>query len=192
MKPNDWDVLCFESARLPISEPLLEPFFDKHAALRPPGARRSYWASYAIDEEELIVKDIEVADARNLRTGRRSVLAEIIPAAEDRVVRWHSGLLLMPNGKAFLLMELRRGRVRGLRHYDAAKLEAFKQDQFDYFCMTDDYEALRAAAQKEFELKEQDARRKDAGRGYRAFDEKAFNEQVRSSILVYSKEILAD
>ncbi|RYY40207.1 MAG: hypothetical protein EOO08_07695 [Chitinophagaceae bacterium] len=192
MNPNDLDVLFLDGARLPMQDALLEPFFRKHASLRPAGAGRGYWATYFIEDDELLVKDIEVADARNLRTGRRSVINEIIPEAEDRVVRWHSGLLLMPHEKGFVLVEIRRGRLRGIRRMDAAQLQAFRNDQFEYFCLTDDYEALRAEAQKAFELREQEARRKDAGRGYRAFDEAAFNKEVLAAILVHSKEILAD
>ncbi|GAB4094132.1 hypothetical protein [Flaviaesturariibacter terrae] len=192
MKSNEWDVLCYEGRQLPLGEALLEPYFQKHPALRPPGSGRSYWASYALEDGELRVHDVEVADARNLRTGRRSVLAGVFESPEDRIVRWHSGLLLLPFDKQFLLLEIRRGRHTGTRLYDAASLAAFKKEQFDYFCLTDDYEALEAATQKEFELQEQEARRKDAGRGYRAFDAGAFRQKLLQDILLHSRELLAD
>ena len=192
MKTTAWDILIFEGMQLPLREALLEPFFEKHPQLRPPGAGRSYWASFAISDDELRVRDVEVADPRNLRSGRRSILGSLFETADDAVVRWFSGLLLLEQDKHFLVLEIRRGRLRAARRYDAAALAAFQQEQFEYFCLTDDYEALRAAAQKEFELKEQEARRKDTGRGYRNFDEAAFRQELRSSILRHSKELLAD
>ena len=194
------DILYFEGQELPTGE-WLAPFFEKHPSLRPqptPGApARGYWATYCFEDGLLTVRDIEVADARNLRTGRRSVLAAIIEEAEDRAVTSVSGLLVAPPAPAagrrhYVLLEVRRGRLRAARSYDAAALEVFKKDQFEYFQLTEDYELLKAAAQKEFELREQEARRKDAGRGYRAFDVAAFNASVARDVLLHSKEFLAD
>ncbi|TCZ66402.1 hypothetical protein [Flaviaesturariibacter aridisoli] len=192
MKTTPLDILWFEGRQLPLMEALLEPFFNKHPQLRPPGAGRSYWASFEIAEDELRVRDVEVADPRNLRTGRRSVLAGLFESADDAVLRWFSGLLLLEQDKQYFVLEIRRGRLRAKRRYDAAGLARFEQEQFEYFCLTEDYDALRAAAQKEFELKEQEARRKDEGRGYRSFDEAAFRQGLRTTILRQSKELLAD
>lgn len=192
MKATVWDVLYYEGLPLALPEPLLEPFFEKQPALRPAGAGRSYWASFAIEDAELLVRDVEVADARNLRTGRRSIADTLFESPEDRYVRWYSGLLQLEHNKQYYLLEIRRGRLRGTRCYDAAALASFQQEQFDYFCLTEEYEVLRAAAQKAFELQEQEARRRDGGRGYRNFDEAAFRQEVRGAILKYSKELLAD
>jgi hypothetical protein len=194
IKFPDQDTIIYASQPIGIQQAFLEPYFYKHPQKRPGGSgTRNYWATYGFTDELLFVKDIEVPDARNLKTGLRSVLQEVFPEAEDREIRTYSGLLVLTLSKHhFAVVELRRGRLTATRRYDATQLEQFKSDQFEYFQLTDDYEALKAGARKEFELKEQDARRKDAGRGYKLFDDAGFDAGIARDILVHARQIFAD
>jgi hypothetical protein len=198
------DILLYEKKEYPLPVELLEPWFAKHPGKRPAGNGRGYWAQYAFSDELLIVHDILVPDARNLRTGMRSIKNELLLEEEDRLLNHYSGLLLLhpaykgerpaaPNGKGmYTVLELRRGRLRAARSCEAAQLEAFKREQFEYFCMTEEYESLKAEARLSFERSEQEARRTDPGRGYRPFDEKSFDARSAADILAHSREILVD
>jgi hypothetical protein len=198
------DILLYSNKEFPLPVELLEPWFAKHPAKRPAGNGRGYWAQYKFIDEMLSVHDLLVPDARNLRTGMRSVLYDILEEPEDRVLNGFSSLLLLhpaykndkpaaPNGKGtYIVLEIRRGRLRAERRYEAAQFDRFKEEQFTYFQMTDEYEVLKAEARLEFEKAEQEARRKDPNRGYRPFDEKAFDSRIAADILAHSKELLAD
>jgi|GEM_PF-6009223 len=197
------DILLHGGKEYPLPVELLEVFFAKYPAKRPAGKGRSYQAVYRFEEEELRVHDLLVPDARNLRTGLRSILNENIEP-EDRGITHFSGLILLHpaykngqpvpfNGKgSYTLLEVRRGRLRAEKSFEAARLDQFKKDQFAYFQITDDYETLKAEAKLAFEKAEQEARRREPGRGYKPFDEAAFNQQILQGILEYSKELLAD
>ncbi|RYZ24313.1 MAG: hypothetical protein EOO16_01090 [Chitinophagaceae bacterium] len=198
------DLLLHEGKEHPLSVELLEPWFVKHPGKRPAGNGRGYWAQYEVRDGELAVRDLLVPDARNLRTGMRSVLSDILLEPEDRSLAHYSALLLLhpaykgdkpaaQNGKGtYTVLEFRRGRLRAAKQYDAHAFAAFKEEQFTYFQMTDDYEVLKAEAKLQFEKTEQEARRKDPNRGYRPFDEAAFDKMIGADILSFSRELLAD
>ncbi|TCJ14309.1 hypothetical protein EPD60_09940 [Flaviaesturariibacter flavus] len=198
------DVLFYESREHPLTVELLEPWFVKHPGKRPAGNGRGYWAQYQVRDGELVVRDLLVPDARNLRTGMRSVLSEILVEPEDRALPHFSALLLLhpaykgdkpaaPNGKGiYTVLEFRRGRLRAEKQYAADAFAAFKEEQFTYFQMTEEYEVLKAEAKLQFEKTEQEARRKDPARGYRPFDEAAFDKMIAADILSFSRELLAD
>ncbi|GAA4322340.1 hypothetical protein [Flaviaesturariibacter amylovorans] len=182
----------YGSAELDLGEDLLAPWFEKHPSKKSALLAPGYWATYGVPDGLLTIMDLSVADARNLRTGLRSVTGDVWPEPDDRVMTWLSRLLVLPQGRGCTVLEIRKGRLTAERGFDEAGFHKFKEEQFEYFCLTDDYEALKAAARLDFERLEQEARRKDAGRGYRTFDSAAFDRSVAGNILLHCRELLAD
>jgi len=157
------DKIIFEGKTYRLHSNPLEIYFEKHSDQRPQGGImstalwRGYVATYTIENDELIVKDIEIQISEEVN-GKytyswKSVIDEVFANMEDRKVTWYSGILILPHGRIknyvhmgygsiyskYILLEVEQGNLKEHRKYKGREFVKFKDRQFEVYKQSDEY-----------------------------------------------------
>lgn len=158
------DKLIFDGKEYGISEYLMEPYFEKFSEKKPKlqiestALSRGYIATYKFFEDQLYVINIEIQVKRNDNFVFTSVYNEIFPGTKRKKIDWKTGLLLLPYGglstdlfdhhNHYLILELKKGKIKEYRDYKIDELMLFKERQYNKFKCTRRYKRLVRSFQK--------------------------------------------
>ena len=182
------DTLLFEGKQYYLNSEILEGYFREFPELQPEtdvvctALWRGYIARFEIRDDQLFIADLEIMAYDDLST--KSVLDEICP--NNKKFEWYSGLIRIdefrgefdnePLEGLFEFLEIKNGNFVQKRIMNHAQLERFKQEQFDYFMISDDYTAV-------YELW------KTNNEGIAV---ETINNSIREEILRYTREVYVD
>ncbi len=125
---------------------------------------RGYTAIWEIVDRKLTLKDvtIRVRSGKN-DTVRKSILRDLFPADEVVVATWYSGALIIPDGEMtqyvhmgygsmyshYQIARVKNGLVEEQLSLTEAEFRKYKQEKFQEFMKTSDYEKSRAELLKD-------------------------------------------
>ncbi|MDX1680286.1 MAG: hypothetical protein R3242_06105 [Akkermansiaceae bacterium] len=190
------DIIFYKGEKHSLHDNPMDAYFDKHPEKKPKGGItstalwRGYVASFEFKEKNLVLKDIKIQtwDRSSEESEWKSVRDQIVPANEDLIIDWHSGLLTLPHGELveyvhmgylssysnYILLEIENGVLMEERSFTLKEFNDFKKRQFAAFKKTEDYDK----AVKEY---------MDQG-----VDPKEIDGYIERSILYYTDEFLVE
>jgi len=181
----------------------MESFFKKYPDKHPKkdlshstALKRGYLATFEMKGDQLYLKDIGLRDGerRNERginsPNWKSVMSEVFPNQTLVKINWVTGLFVLPAGKKiegpkayvdysstyekYIVLEMEKGILKREKELTYSEYEIFRQEQFEAFKKTDEYEKIKANLLK------------------KRFTEKDINELVQYQIFEYSSKILVE
>ncbi|OJJ19476.1 hypothetical protein BKI52_21960 [marine bacterium AO1-C] len=163
------DYIIYKGEKYFLHSNPLEKYFAKYPNKRPQskirstGLWRGYKATFKIQDETLLVKDIEIQVQVNGDYKWRSVIQKVFPNKASRKLLWYKGILVMPHGKMinyvhmgygstyekYTLLEIKEGKLKRTKRMNYKKYSEFKQKQFEAFKKTKKYQQLVKDLQKD-------------------------------------------
>ncbi|MDQ1266750.1 MAG: hypothetical protein QG635_1902 [Bacteroidota bacterium] len=134
---------------------------------------REYEATFEIIENQIFIKDIKIQiriysiDETIHNAEWKSVLEEVFPTKEDKIIVWFTGLLVLPYGRSvepvysfpsgyenYILLEINSGKLIKEKSFNNMEYEEFKDKQYQAFKKTEEYKELRAKLQNKYNSEE--------------------------------------
>ncbi|MBN2695586.1 hypothetical protein JXR93_13070 [bacterium] len=162
------DNLIYNGENYSLHTNPLEGYFKEHPEKKPKGEVvstalwRGYIATFEIDNNELILKDIvvEISDKssnKSFNVIRKTVKNDVFSDNKRVLVDWFSGLLVIPYGKMveyvhmgyassyenYIILEIDKGVLKKEKKFNIKEFEVFKERQFIEFKKTDEYKKLK-------------------------------------------------
>ena len=121
---------------------------------------RGYIATFAIENELLVLRDFEVlrstGDPDEFDTEFVSEIDRFFDTLDSRVLDWYSGIMVIPRGEmvqyvhmgyasvyeSYLLLRVENGRIKETATFSADEFLEYKRRQFAVFRGTDEYREL--------------------------------------------------
>lgn len=156
------DKLIYKGQEYSLFSNPLEPFFEEHPDLRPTCTSTALWrgyvATFEIQDNQLVVKDVVIPDYDK---GDCSIFKILFPNQEKVVITWLTGILTLPIGdmveyvhmgygstfNQYKLMYIQEGNLIEERDFTLDEYQAYRSAQFAAFKETEQY----AAAVKELQ-----------------------------------------
>jgi len=182
----------------------MESFLKKHPDKHPKkdlfftstALSRGYLATFEIKGNQLYLKDIIIntvdstSNSKDYVKIQKSVMSEVFPNQTLVKINWVTGLFVLPAGKKiegpkayvdysstyekYIVLEMEKGILKREKELSYSEYEIFRQEQFEAFKKTDEYEKIKANLLK------------------KRFTEKDINELVQYQIFEYSSKILVE
>lgn len=142
------DTLIFNGKAYPITDYMMERFFQEHPSKKPnleissSVLDRGYIATYEIIDKQLFVVDIQIKKRPLRATSWKSVMNEVFPNSSRKKISWKTGFLSLPYGKLLnaytvpltynntIITQVRRGNIKEIRDYQNKELNEFKKRQY--------------------------------------------------------------
>ena len=182
------DKLIYNGETYGLNDEILEQYFKKKPEKRPitenlcTALWRGYIATFEIKEDELLLMELEVM--ADIDFDMTSVIDSVFP--DGNKMDWYSGLIRIddfrghldkePKDGIFEFLEIYQGVLIQKRVMNFEQLQRFKQEQYEYFLLSDDVESIYQLFKENNE----------------GITETRINEIIRDYILFYTKEVYAD
>ena len=182
------DKLIYKGKIYYLNDELLEKYFKQFPEHKPAvdgsfsALWRGYIATFEIQDNEFFLTEMEVIANTELNTA--SILNQVFP--DSKKMDWYSGLIRIsgfqgrfdkePKDAIFELLEIHQGNVVQKRIMNFDELQAFKQEQYEYFLLSDDVEPIYELFKK----------------NNKGITETRINEIIRDYILFYTTEVYVD
>ena len=182
------DGLIYEGQTYAMSNELLRDYFIKFPERQPStdvvstALWRGYIATFEIKKDELFVVELDVMTGKELDTA--PILEKAFP--DGTKMDWYSGLIRIdefggyldkePRDGIFEFLEIYQGVLIQKRVMNYEELQRFKEEQYEYFLISDEVEAV-------YQLFEENNE---------GITRKRINEIIRGYILFYTKEVYVD
>jgi len=173
----------------------MESYFKKYPDKFPREERtpttalwRGYIATFIIKGNQLYLKGIEIR-TRDGDFSLKSIFNQIFPDQTLVKINWVTGIFVLPVGKIiersqknagepiyenYIVLEIDKGVLKKEKQFDYKEYENFKEEQFEAFKNTDEYEKIRANLRK------------------KRWTDKEIDSSVKYSIIEYSSKILVE
>lgn len=134
---------------------------------------RGYVACFEIKGKKLYLTDITIERRiskgnESFKTDHLSIMPQLFQGKQKVPAKWFSGLLVIPRGELkkyvhmgysstyekYLLIGIKRGKVKKMKHYTAAEYEDFRKRQFRAFKKTETYQKLLDSYLKDAKTKD--------------------------------------
>lgn len=162
------DLLIWNGLTLYLNTTPLEPLLEDNPDFRPKsdvfstGNYRGYIAHWELTQEHLYLVDVmtekRLEDTENgyMQTEPRSVFGEMFPGGKPVYATWFSGHLVIPEGNlvnyvhlgfastydSYVIITVESGAVANSRKMGLQEFNRFRQDQFEKFRLTTEYQRL--------------------------------------------------
>lgn len=160
--PQQGDRIIYKGREYELNNHPLDVFFENFPDRRPKSEIistalwRGYIATFEIIENELFVVDIKMYEDVNGEAELKSVFSKVFPDMSKVKADWYTGLLTLPYGKNikfvygdyggtfehYIILEINAGSLIKELQFEGTQLEEFKEQQFELFRKTKEYEVL--------------------------------------------------
>ena len=133
---------------------------DKDRMVTSTALWRGYVATFALENDLLVLRDFEVlqstGDPKDFDAELVSQIDQYFATPDSRVLDWYSGIMVIPQGEmvhyvhmgyssvyeSYLLLRIENGRIKEIATFNADEFLDFKRRQFAVFRESDEYRKL--------------------------------------------------
>ncbi len=133
---------------------------DKDRMVTSTALWRGYVATFALENDLLVLRDFEVlqstGDPKDFDAELVSQIDQYFATPDSRVLDWYSGIMVIPQGEmvhyvhmgyssmyeSYLMLRIENGRIKEIATFNADEFLDFKRRQFAVFRESDEYRKL--------------------------------------------------
>ncbi|AWH84478.1 hypothetical protein HYN59_04800 [Flavobacterium album] len=191
------DTIIYKGEEYFLEDELLANYlFEKN--ISPPATMTALWRGYLacfeIRDNELFLNDLDLISDEG-----RELFIKVFPSGFPQKLSFMTRLIVIYDGsyegnprlpaelniwERYYVLEITNGNLTGAKTFDHAEMESFKEEQYQYYLLTDEYAAKKLAC---IEEEKAIARKNHTGISKRAkfkFDEETFNQNIKKRILI--------